>query len=89
MFCSVFERIPLDFFKDEKFWEAAENYVRPLLTKFHSCRLPIVQATVVFVLKFFSLGLWSFSCGGGYNDRERAGLHDFPVPPDQATSNEA
>lgn len=30
---SLFQRIPLDFLKDEKFQEAAENYIRPLLTK--------------------------------------------------------
>ncbi|KAK9149523.1 hypothetical protein Scep_008280 [Stephania cephalantha] len=30
---SAVKRIPLDFLKDEKFREAAENYVRPLLTK--------------------------------------------------------
>ncbi|KAK4719220.1 hypothetical protein R3W88_017558 [Solanum pinnatisectum] len=30
---SAVKRIPLDFLKDDKFQEAAENYIRPLLTK--------------------------------------------------------
>ncbi|RVW77660.1 N-terminal acetyltransferase A complex auxiliary subunit NAA15 [Vitis vinifera] len=30
---SAVKRIPLDFLQGEKFWEAADNYIRPLLTK--------------------------------------------------------
>lgn len=32
-FFSFFQRIPLDFLKAEKFREAADNYIRPLLAK--------------------------------------------------------
>lgn len=33
IFLSLAQRIPLDFLEGEKFREAADNYMRPLLTK--------------------------------------------------------
>ena len=42
----VFQRIPLDFLQGDKFREAADNYIRPLLTKVYKVPFLIVLCLV-------------------------------------------
>ena len=54
----VRQRIPLDFLEGEKFQEAADNYVRPLLTKVSDslvCRYYIYGISSVVIFIFVSL----------------------------------
>ena len=42
----VWQRIPLDFLQGDKFREAADNYIRPLLTKVYKISLHITLCLV-------------------------------------------
>ena len=48
----LFQRIPLDFLQGDKFHEAADNYIRPLLTKVF---IVAVQAILIDFFLFFFL----------------------------------